>query len=110
MQINNGMCQRRLWSLPLMLIASCKASNCNTVTAGGMYASMRPQNMGAAPEKKIGKRKISIEFIDDKGKRSITFSKRKAGLMKKVPHQFFDKASSASVSNNIFDRPMSLAH
>lgn len=30
------------------------------------------------------KRKISIEYIDDRGKRQITFSKRKAGLMKKA--------------------------
>jgi hypothetical protein len=31
-----------------------------------------------------GKRKIQIEYIKDKGKRHITFSKRKAGIMKKV--------------------------
>lgn len=33
---------------------------------------------------KKGRRKIKIEFIDDKSKRHITFSKRKAGIMKKV--------------------------
>lgn len=32
----------------------------------------------------IGRRKINIEFIEDKGRRHITFSKRKAGIMKKV--------------------------
>jgi hypothetical protein len=36
-------------------------------------------------QKKPGRRKISIEFINDKSKRHITFSKRKAGVIKKVP-------------------------
>jgi len=31
-----------------------------------------------------GRRKINIEFIEDKSRRHITFSKRKAGIMKKV--------------------------
>jgi pheromone receptor transcription factor len=31
-------------------------------------------------------RKIEIAFIKDKSRRHITFSKRKAGIMKKVPH------------------------
>jgi len=37
-----------------------------------------------APKKKAGRRKIKIEFIEDKSRRQITFSKRKAGLMKKA--------------------------
>ena len=36
-------------------------------------------------DKKAGRRKIKIEFIQDKSRRHITFSKRKAGIMKKVP-------------------------
>jgi len=40
---------------------------------------------GADPEKlKTGRRKINIEFIEDKSRRHITFSKRKAGIMKKA--------------------------
>lgn len=35
-----------------------------------------------------GRRKINIEFIDDKSRRHITFSKRKSGIMKKVQHLF----------------------
>lgn len=31
-----------------------------------------------------GRRKISIQYIDDKSKRHVSFTKRKAGLMKKV--------------------------
>lgn len=31
-------------------------------------------------EKKAGRRKIKIEFIQDKSRRHITFSKRKAGM------------------------------
>ncbi|VDB91431.1 unnamed protein product [Peniophora sp. CBMAI 1063] len=35
-------------------------------------------------DKKTGRRKIKIEFIQDKSRRHITFSKRKAGIMKKA--------------------------
>ncbi|KAG8772649.1 transcription factor of the MADS box [Serendipita sp. 405] len=35
-------------------------------------------------DKKSGRRKIKIEFINDKSRRHITFSKRKAGIMKKA--------------------------
>jgi len=35
-------------------------------------------------EKRTGRRKIKIEYIDDKSRRHITFSKRKAGIMKKA--------------------------
>lgn len=36
------------------------------------------------PTKRSGRRKIKIEYIQDKNRRHITFSKRKAGIMKKV--------------------------
>jgi hypothetical protein len=36
------------------------------------------------PDKRSGRRKIKIEYINDKYRRHITFSKRKAGIMKKV--------------------------
>ena len=39
-------------------------------------------------DKKAGRRKIKIEFIQDKSRRHITFSKRKAGIMKKVSLPF----------------------
>lgn len=39
---------------------------------------------GRKAEKKAGRRKIKIEFIQDKSRRHITFSKRKAGIMKKA--------------------------
>ena len=39
-------------------------------------------------DKKAGRRKIKIEFIQDKSRRHITFSKRKAGIMKKVRPPF----------------------
>jgi hypothetical protein len=44
-------------------------------------------------DKKSGRRKIKIEFINDKSRRHITFSKRKAGIMKKVltPSSALDK-------------------
>ncbi|KAI9277620.1 hypothetical protein BY458DRAFT_432857 [Sporodiniella umbellata] len=36
------------------------------------------------PDKRTGRRKIKIEYINDKSRRHITFSKRKAGIMKKA--------------------------
>ncbi|KAG2230415.1 hypothetical protein INT48_007257 [Thamnidium elegans] len=38
----------------------------------------------AKPVKRNGRRKIKIEYIEDKNRRHITFSKRKAGIMKKA--------------------------
>jgi hypothetical protein len=46
-----------------------------------------PEDSEAMPPKKKhkgGRRKIDIEFIQDKSKRHITFSKRKGGIMKKA--------------------------
>lgn len=40
--------------------------------------------MPRTAEKRSGRRKIRIEYIEDKSRRHITFSKRKAGIMKKV--------------------------
>lgn len=40
----------------------------------------RPRSDG----RRAGRRKIRIEYIGDKSRRHITFSKRKAGIMKKV--------------------------
>ncbi|KAG2185722.1 hypothetical protein INT43_002157 [Umbelopsis isabellina] len=36
------------------------------------------------PDRRSGRRKIKIEYISDKSRRHITFSKRKAGIMKKA--------------------------
>lgn len=52
-------------------------------------ASARANSKKRSPAKgekdsKTGRRKIKIEFIDDDSRRHITFSKRKAGIMKKV--------------------------
>jgi hypothetical protein len=48
---------------------------------GGGESSGHP---GRGNEKRSGRRKIKIEYIGDKSRRHITFSKRKAGIMKKV--------------------------
>ena len=39
------------------------------------------------------RRKIEIKFISDKSRRHITFSKRKAGIMKKVQFLFSSSLS-----------------
>lgn len=54
-----------------------------------------------AADKKSGRRKIKIEFINDKSRRHITFSKRKAGIMKKV---------SASLLHDKLRPPLSLSN
>ncbi|KAI8340341.1 hypothetical protein BC941DRAFT_349125 [Chlamydoabsidia padenii] len=41
-------------------------------------------NSCTKPTKRSGRRKIKIEYIEDKSRRHITFSKRKAGIMKKA--------------------------
>lgn len=41
------------------------------------------------------RRKIEIKFIQDKSRRHITFSKRKAGIMKKVRPVAFRRASNS---------------
>ena len=58
-------------------------------------------------EKRSGRRKIKIEYIEDKSRRHITFSKRKAGIMKKVINElfFFNLIASLIIFNYIF-RPM----
>lgn len=38
-----------------------------------------------------GRRKIRIQFVEDDNRRHVTFSKRKAGIMKKVSDQTLDK-------------------
>lgn len=49
------------------------------------FASATPQHGDESEEQeKKGRRKISIQFIENKSRRHITFSKRKAGIMKKV--------------------------
>eukprot|EP00698_Gefionella_okellyi_P019966 TRINITY_DN6208_c0_g1_i2.p1 TRINITY_DN6208_c0_g1~~TRINITY_DN6208_c0_g1_i2.p1 ORF type:complete len:303 (-),score=69.92 TRINITY_DN6208_c0_g1_i2:203-1033(-) len=43
-----------------------------------------PTAVAPAAERRPGRRKINIEYIQEKDKRHITFSKRKAGIMKKA--------------------------
>lgn len=50
---------------------------------GGNSSPVKAAAAGGEDEEK-GKRKITIEYIEEKSKRHITFSKRKAGIMKKV--------------------------
>lgn len=50
----------------------------------GSDASADSDEGTTKPSTKAGRRKIKIEFIQDKSRRHITFSKRKAGIMKKV--------------------------
>jgi len=47
-------------------------------------APLSPEETQVPKKKKQGRRKIKIEFIEDKSRRQITFSKRKAGIMKKA--------------------------
>lgn len=52
--------------------------------AGRGAAGAGGNGTGGEDDKEKGRRKIEIEYIQKKEKRHITFSKRKAGIMKKV--------------------------
>lgn len=52
------------------------------------------------PDKRSGRRKIKIEYINDKSRRHITFSKRKAGIMKKVSMN--ECANDKNLTNNYY--------
>lgn len=43
-----------------------------------------PSSVPSTSSKRSGRRKIRIEYIEEKSRRHITFSKRKAGIMKKA--------------------------
>ncbi|GAN04550.1 SRF-TF-domain-containing protein [Mucor ambiguus] len=45
---------------------------------------MDSDDADSRPGKRSGRRKIKIEYIENKSRRHITFSKRKAGIMKKA--------------------------
>lgn len=53
-------------------------------TAGRAAGAGAAAAGGGDEEREKGRRKIEIEYIQKKEKRHITFSKRKAGIMKKV--------------------------
>ncbi len=55
------------------------------------------------------RRKIEIKFITDKSRRHITFSKRKAGIMKKVSTNCFIYAAFVSSRQSLFTFSRSLA-
>jgi hypothetical protein len=55
-----------------------------TLLAGRMPPASDDDDSGDEGGKKAGTRRVSTQFIEDKSKRQITFSKRKTGIMKKV--------------------------
>lgn len=66
--------------------ASTSSSSASTST-GGAATTSRAGGLAEVKGERdahTGRRKIRIEFIEDDSRRHITFSKRKAGIMKKV--------------------------
>ncbi|KAI9304834.1 hypothetical protein BJ944DRAFT_230937 [Cunninghamella echinulata] len=59
-------------------------SNNNNTTIITQEDGLDESDTDSKPEKRSGRRKIKIEYIEDKSRRHITFSKRKAGIMKKA--------------------------
>ena len=53
----------------------------NDADAGDSAGEDDEDEGGKPADKKAGRRKIKIEFIQDKSRRHITFSKRKAGTL-----------------------------
>lgn len=66
-----------------------KSSTNNAAGAAGAGGRASGGANAAAGERDThtGRRKIRIEFIEDDSRRHITFSKRKAGIMKKVSNK-----------------------
>lgn len=56
---------------------------------GMMGGTGNTQGSASGGKTRAGRRKILIQYIEDKGRRHITFSKRKAGIMKKVKARLF---------------------
>ncbi|ORZ13637.1 hypothetical protein BCR42DRAFT_67685 [Absidia repens] len=54
------------------------------IQQGGDDDTDDDDSSGNKPGKRSGRRKIKIEYIQDKSRRHISFSKRKAGIMKKA--------------------------
>lgn len=44
----------------------------------------KEKNLNKRNSGSVGRRKISMSFIEEKARRTVTFTKRKSGLMKKV--------------------------
>ena len=65
----------------------------STFGAGGAADEDNEDSDEDGREKRSGRRKIRIEYIEDKSRRHITFSKRKAGIMKKVSFQRFGRTA-----------------
>ena len=81
----------------------------NGVEGGRPQKRQRTSNAAPADdadsdEDKPGRerRKIEIKFIQDKSRRHITFSKRKAGIMKKVSHAHAVRRPRATHSRRAF--------
>ncbi|KAL9545735.1 hypothetical protein MBANPS3_007007 [Mucor bainieri] len=55
-----------------------------TTPSADVQHDMNSDDADSKPGKRSGRRKIKIEYIEDKSRRHITFSKRKAGIMKKA--------------------------
>lgn len=85
----------------------------NANGAGESRGVKRQRGSAAAPDddddddEKGGRerRKIEIKFIQDKSRRHITFSKRKAGIMKKVRILHYCVGPHASTTRRASTRP-----
>jgi pheromone receptor transcription factor len=63
---------------------SSKSGGKKTAAKGAAASSAAGVGTSGERDSHTGRRKIRIEFIEDDSRRHITFSKRKAGIMKKV--------------------------
>jgi hypothetical protein len=69
---------------PSSFYTSFNANKMNNMQSTHPMVQVPVGNMSNNANKKKGRRKIKIEFIEDKSKRHVTLSKRKAGIMKKA--------------------------
>ena len=68
----------------LILLSEFVNIPCHKRTANLAFEDPKKATSLYAVDPETGKKKMNIEFIEDRPKRNITFSKRKAGIMKKA--------------------------
>ena len=81
--------------------ASVDFDNCMESDVTGAIDTSIPNNVPAR-KKTRGRVKINIELIQDKERRSTTFSKRKNGILKKVIGPLFSKIQFLKVNVALF--------
>lgn len=80
-------------------------ANLQLTSLPGQRSQQADDDYGDDGDDSKERRKIEIKFISDKGRRHITFSKRKAGIMKKVSNTVLEEARSRATTSAPSEEP-----